>query len=72
MCLYLSFHFDHYKIYNLKILTQLSSGTHFKRQQESSVLFIKLKYGFQRSLVLVWTSLLLKEQVIMLCSVKNK
>ena len=44
----------------------------FKSQQESIVLFIKLKYGFQFSLVLIWTSLLLKESVITLCSVKNK
>ena len=27
MCLYLSFYFNYNKIYNLRILTQLSSGT---------------------------------------------
>ena len=64
MCLYLPFYFDSYKIYNLRILTQLSSGTHFKCQQESSVLFIKLKYGLQCSLVLICTSCLLKESEI--------
>ena len=74
MCLkvYLSFYFDYYKIYDLRILTQLSSGIHFKCQQESSALFIKLKYGFQCSLVLICTSFLLKESEIMLCSIKNK
>ena len=64
MCLYLPFYFDYYKIYNLRILTQQSSGTHFKCQQESSVLFIKLKYGLQCSLVLICRSCLLEESEI--------
>ena len=37
MGLYLSFYFNYNKIYNLRILTQLSSGTDFKSQQESII-----------------------------------
>ena len=63
-----------YKTYNLRILTQLNPGTHLKCQHGSTVLFKKLKCGFQCSLVLIWTSLLLKRvsNYIGFCVKKNE